>query len=501
MMGADMLTRPAPVLSRDSAVRRVGLVLSLLVGLLWAAVAIVRRTSMLGDPDIWWHIRTGSWIWQHRAVPVADSFSFSFAGQPWIAKEWLSQMLFFAGFSAGGWNGVMLLAAAAMALAAVALYAALSRWLAPLYAAGGALLGIALAMPALSARPHLLTMAVAILWTHQLFASSWQGRAPRFGLLLLMVLWANLHAAFTLGFALAGFAFLDFLVRWRLTRPGELRKWLLFLLLCPLASFVHPYGWHAMLATLTVAGANEAVPLINEWQAFNAQDSVMQEAALLAMLFGGLASGFRLGLARALLVVLLLHLVLAHVRFVFLFFPLLPVILAPELARQFPRLSLEAWRAAPRDALERQIIARYRPLAALGLGVVAGLVLLQGLLVTAPPEKTAVSGALAFVKRHGITGPVFNHYNFGGPLVFNGIPTFIDGRTDQLFLGGFSKTFMLGPGTDWQLRDALRRYGIRWTLLPPDDPRVAALNRLEGWQRVYSDNYAVIHVPRGSTRP
>lgn len=484
--------------SSETATWRIGVVFGLVTALLWAGFAVYRRESLLGDPDIWWHIRTGSWIWQNAAVPTVDPFSHSFAGRPWIAKEWLSQLSFFAAFSAGGWQGVVLLTAAGLALAAGALFMALSRFLNPLYAVAGALLGVGLAQPALSARPHLLTVVIAILWTHQLFASSWQGRAPRWWLLLLLVLWANLHAAFTLGFLIAGFACLDFLERWRLSRPEQLRQWLLFLVLCPLVSLVHPYGWHAMLATFTVAGANEAVPQISEWQAFNAQNSVPQLAAVLLMLGAALASGFRLGVARTLLVVLLLYLFLTHVRFIFLFFPLLPVIVAPELARQFPRLSLDTWIAAPRDALERRIIAHTRPIVALCFAGFAMLALLLPRLVTAPPENTAVSGALAFAARHGLTGPVFNDYNFGGSLIFHGIPTFIDGRSDQLFLEGFAKKFMRGPGTGWQLEDALRSYGIRWTLLSPDDPRVALLNRLDGWQRVYSDNYAVIHVPRGS---
>ena len=27
------------------------------------------------DLDIWWHLRTGQWIVEHRAVPVTDPFS------------------------------------------------------------------------------------------------------------------------------------------------------------------------------------------------------------------------------------------------------------------------------------------------------------------------------------------------------------------------------------------------------------------------------------------
>lgn len=474
-------------------------VYGLLVMLLWAVMAVVWRQQLLGDPDIWWHVATGDWIRQHWAFPTADPFSHSFAGAPWIAKEWLSQLLFSAGFSAAGWNGVMLLTAAAMALAAGALYWALSHDLSPLHAVFAATLGMALAGPALTARPHVLTLALAVIWTYRLLAASWQGRAPHLGLLILLVVWANLHAAFTLGIAIAAFAFLDFFERYRMTRPRELAKWLVFIAFCPLVSLIHPYGWQAILSTWTVAGPNEAVPLISEWQPFNAQDSVLQETAMLVLIFGALVTGFRLGLARTLLLLLLLHMYLTHVRFVFLFFTLLPVIIAPEIARQFPRVSLQSWRMQHRDALESGLVAFFRPLATLLLAGLAVIAALQALMLsTSPRAGGALSGALSFVKTRGISGNVFNHYDFGGPLIFNGVPTFIDGRTDRLFLGGFAKTFMSGPDTDWQLDEALRKYRIGWTLLPPGDARVASLNRLGGWQRVYSDKHAVIHVPRGT---
>ena len=58
--------------------------------------------------------------------PTVDSFSHTFAGQPWIAKEWLSQLLYFTAYSAAGWAGVMLLALAAFGLGTGALYWALS---------------------------------------------------------------------------------------------------------------------------------------------------------------------------------------------------------------------------------------------------------------------------------------------------------------------------------------------------------------------------------------
>jgi hypothetical protein len=48
---------------------------------------------------------------------------------------------------------------------------------------------------------------------------------------------------------------------------------------------------------------------------------------------------------------------------------------------------------------------------------------------------------------------------------------------------------------DWALFDReVRRWGIGWTILPPDSRLVARLDREPGWRRIHADPRAVIHV-------
>lgn len=473
---------------------RVRLTLGLLVTLLWLAVLASARAQVLGDPDIWWHIKTGEWMVQNRAFPTADPFSYTFAGQPWIAKEWLSQLLYFLAHDAAGWNGVMLLALLALGLAAFALYWALSEVLSPIQAAFFAIAGLALASPNFTVRPHLLTLVIIIVWTHQLFSASARGRAPAYGWLLLILLWANLHAAFTMGFVIAFFAFLDYVETHGLARRDVLLKWFVFLALCPLVTLIHPYSWQAMFSTLTVVAGNETVPLITEWQPFNAQTDLPQHAALMMLIFFGTVSGFRLGFARALLLVLLLHLFLTHGRYGFFLFPILPILIAPALAQQFPKVSAESWSKAPRDGLESSMITSFGVWSAVLGGAFVVLALVQAVLLpTAPKPSAAAPDAFAFIKANKLTGNVFNSYDFGGPLIFHGIKTFIDGRTDRLFLGGFSTKYMKGPDNDAGLAAVINQYDIRWSILTEGDPRNALFDKLPGWSRVYGDDEAVIH--------
>ncbi|MEI8177449.1 hypothetical protein [Aestuariivirga sp.] len=477
--------------SPDESVR---LLLAAAVILVFLGVAIYLRELMLAEPDLWWHIKTGLWMWQHGKTPNSDFYSYTFAGHPWMAKEWLSQLIFAATYTLGNWSAVSALAMLVLALATGLLYWSISGFLRPSLAAAITLVAFLVTCNTFTIRPHLLTLPLLVIWTDQLFKSSLNVRAPSFLLLVVISLWANLHAAFTMGFVIAFFAFLDFIENGGWWKKEALWKWLVFLALCPVVTLLHPYSYRAMMATLWVFRPNEGTVPLGEWQPFNAQLLPIHATVLLGLAFGAMTSGFRLGLARALLIVLLTYLFLAHLRYAFFLFPVLAVIAPAAISKQFPKLSADRWRAGERDPLEQRMHDAFRPVMSVVCGIAATMLGLQlFVLHTAPSEKVSPSAAIAYAKAHGLSGHVFNDYNFGGPLIFNDIPTFIDGRSDQLFIGDISKEFEASLKDEKTLIEVLSKHDMQWTLFTPEDPRTKMLDKLPGWKRVFADENAIIH--------
>src|SRR5216684_3008203 len=64
--------------------------------------------TMLGDGDTGWHIRTGEWILSNGRVPTKDVFSFTKAGAPWYAWEWLWDVCFAWVYHHGGLGSVVI---------------------------------------------------------------------------------------------------------------------------------------------------------------------------------------------------------------------------------------------------------------------------------------------------------------------------------------------------------------------------------------------------------
>ena len=60
---------------------------------LWSARVFYEARAFFVDPDLWWHIKVGQDILATHRWPTVDPYSFTVAGHPWIAYEWLGDVL------------------------------------------------------------------------------------------------------------------------------------------------------------------------------------------------------------------------------------------------------------------------------------------------------------------------------------------------------------------------------------------------------------------------
>jgi hypothetical protein len=451
--------------------------------------------NFLRDPDTLWHVTLGADIWATKSFPHVDAYSHTFAGEPWIAKEWLSQMLIFAAHSAGGWNGVILLAVAALLTALVQVYWPLSSKLNPVTAAVIALAAIMLSREVLWARPHVIVLPVLIWFVYSVWSAARENRTPSFILLLAMCLWANMHGSFTFGFAVAGLSFLYFLNGHRKLRSTQTYRWLIFLALCPVAAMVHPYGYEAIWSTIVVA-KSEALPYISEWRAFSAQKDVAGELVILGLI-GLFALGrLRLNIFTVIFLCFLLHMYLTHFRFMYLFFLLTPLLLADGAGAQIKWISYERWKdKAGTTELGRAFAILSGPFLIVTAALTAFAFVFAGRHADWTPAETYPVAAIEAARAAGVSGKVMNYYGYGGALIYERIPTFVDGRADRLFQNGFVEEINQTrlAGGEEMLKDHIEKYDISWSIYPARDGRVKLLDKMSGWERLYGDDRAVVH--------
>jgi hypothetical protein len=109
------------------------------------------------------------------------------------------------------------------------------------------------------------------------------------------------------------------------------------------------------------------------------------------------------------------------------------------------------------------------------------------------------AGAVQFLQMHPTDGPVFNHYDWGGYLIWRLYPdarVFIDGRADlygEHLLKQFADTFQLKG--DW--KQTLNQWHVKTVVVPANSALAEALSREAGWTISYEDRQATIFTDTG----
>jgi hypothetical protein len=164
----------------------------------------------ISDMDFWWHLAAGRWIAENGSVPRVDPFTNTAGGEPWVAHEWLSELIFWWMHQAAGLRGVQILVALAVA-GGLAVHLWTLRWT----GVRGVIPGVAYTLllyflfsPRIQTRPHVFgdflfpAMLYALLVT-----CDWRPEGRRIAAIgVLTALWANLHGGATLASIVLGTA-------------------------------------------------------------------------------------------------------------------------------------------------------------------------------------------------------------------------------------------------------------------------------------------------------
>jgi hypothetical protein len=443
-------------------------------------------------------------------VPATDPFSHSLGGAPWTAHEWLAQLILAGAYGALGWAGVVALTALGVAASLALLMRALERVARPTLALGATALSFYLMASHLTARPHALAMPILVGWAGALVQARAEARAPSLYLLPLMLLWANLHGGFVLGLGLAGALALEAVLT---AEDGRARReaiigWGRFVLGAALASLLTPHDIAGWWFPFKLMSFRFALDFVSEWHAPVLEPTSPLVLWLATLIVFALRTDFRAPLFRVLMIGGLIAMAMTRTRNAELLALLAPLLLAPSLAtlRPIPLRPLGAERLGEvgRSAALRpspHLTSPLRPQGRRGM-LSSGAVLALVLAATAiaafrgyAHENLAIAPtpALAAAQKAGLTGPVFNDFDFGAYLIFERVPVFVDGRID-LYGDDFMRAYaaaLAAEGDD--LPTLLDRYKIAWTLLKPGENAVAALDRDPDWARVYADPDAVVH--------
>ncbi len=468
----------------------------LLLGLL----AMTARPAT--DPDLWWHLRTGQWIVEHHQVPHADPFSFTRTGAPWVAHEWLSELIFFGLWRITGWTGLIIFSSIVTTAGFMLLFwrcAAPPHW-----AAASTVLGALASAPTWGVRPQMFTFVLACLWLWLLERSEQRPWLLTW-LPPIFLLWLNLHAGFALAPALltaylAGIIWevLAGQLEWRQLRAYA-SKLLLALVICLALVPLNPSGAALYRYPLEVLHSGAMRSSISEWHSPDFHNEMYLPLLLLSL---------------ALLIAFALCPVPPRARSLV---PLLGAFLAAlDAVRHIPifvLLAVPVTAMAFNYPLGRSgLMAPWKPTRM--KAVASGLVLVMMVVFTATKWIKVVRGqagseaeaypvkAVNRLASLPERGRVFAYYDWGGYLIWKTYPAskvFVDGRADLYgpdLLRQFHSVMLLRPG--W--RQILDAWDVKILLVPSTSAPAQCLALDTSWTLKYADSGASLFVRGSNTR-
>ena len=464
-----------------------------MLGALLAGTVFLLKRSFFVDPDMWWHLKTGELILSTHRWATTDPYSYTSAGAPWLASEWLGEVLLAAAYRLGGLRGLEALLIVLGSVVMVALYAFATLRSGNCKAAFFVSVPlICLATVSFNLRPQMVGYLFLIL-TLIAMERFRQGKQRSIWLLpLLFLVWVNTHGSWIIGFGIVGVYFASGLVSFQVGQL-EARRWTsserlrleIVLMLSVAAIPITPYGTRLAVYPFMFAWSLPVnVAQIQEWQVmpFNVVGGKIFLVFLLGFFLAQVMFRFSWRLEEFLLFLFGTAMACLHVRFLMLFVPFFAPLAAVILAR---------WMSPYNKAKDQYLI---------NFAMMAGIVI--AMLYYFPSqhqieEKVASQfpvRALQYLREHPAPGPLFNTYGYGGYMVEAGFKTFIDGRGDLFEQTGVLADYIyikqLKPGV---LR-VLSGYGIRSVLMGRGEPLLTVLAASPEWRRVYSDDVSELYV-------
>jgi hypothetical protein len=463
------------------------------VGVCTFAAMLFIRNCCITDPDIWWHLATGRWILQHRSVPTTDAFSQYGMGKPWVAYSWLFEVSVELLYRTFGYVGIVLCDVFFRLALGIALFH-LVRSLLPYFWRSIAVtaFGLYAMSNLLGPRPGMLTILFCIIELDILLFSRRTGNTRRLWLLPpVFMIWANWHIQFVYGLLILG-VFAGEATLAKITRSkflDETRLPVKQVLIASVSSFlatlVNPYGLRVYAIVFQFAHQTKMYNLITELKAMTFREP-QDFVALFLVLGAALAIGWRRDAS------LLWPVLLSFAAF-----------LAFKSAREVWFLAVVSCcaiadsRTLPLADFRRPLAWRERLL--VGISILAVLIVgyrrydISNSWLEIQVDGNFPEVAARFIEQNHLSGPLYNHFNDGGYLIWRlpSLPVSMDGRANVHGEDRIAHHYAVWIGKpEWATDPELSQANI---VLARKEAPLTSLLRLDGrFKIVFEDIQAVV---------
>jgi len=240
------------------------------IGMLFALLTFTSSME-IKDLDLWLHLRMGYWICHHGFVPSYDVLSCTIAGKPWVNHEWLFQVLVYQIQHGFGFNGLISMQSLVVAVTFLVLLFLVYNRDRQSLVVYTLLMVLMVYQTRFTIRPDIFSLLFFVLYIY-ILSIHINKRWAIWALVVLQILWSNMHGFFFFGPLLIALGILSELIKRRLPLPyewntvgrlsdkeyGALKKMLPVLLLaCCVNPLTFQGAWYPVSVFFSLGGDNK----------------------------------------------------------------------------------------------------------------------------------------------------------------------------------------------------------------------------------------------------
>lgn len=421
---------------------------------------------LFDDPDMPWHLATGKLLLETKTLPATDPWSFASGGTTWFLLSWIWNIILGVIESTTGTFSVFIFGVVwCAALMGILTQHLVNRGIDRFAVVPTMLLAIIAMVEFAPARPQLMGYAMTLAFVHILHASRDNDGYGKLLLLpLLMLVWANAHGSFIVGFTILAAYFIE--SNYAMDKAWRSRLFKISVL-CGITAMMNPYNMEIISGAMQTLDSDAKNYLI-EWQSFTYGKSVGISAWLVVFI---LYSNFRnkeIPLADKIISFLWLIGAFLVIRNGAIFVLVSAPYLASCVSVQMRGIRKDLPPSPMISLLEKQPAKRLWALAitaAAAFSIAANALPHESRFQT---ETNSIFDVIDYVQKHEPNRRFLSDYDFGGQIIYKTggkIPFFMDSRSNTAYsskeMQNYLAFWLLQPG--WE--EKIKSYGINGIII------------------------------------
>lgn len=443
------------------------------------------------DSDYFWHVKAGEYMFKNGTILTKDVFSWFMNGSYWMSHEWaFDYLIYLLKYLFGNAHLFIYPFVCTMSLLLILFFTNKKNYLKNIIFSLFWVFCFLIFCVYMQARPHLLSfsfLALTIYFTYDLFKN--EDSKKIYFLPLVTLLWANFHGGssnlsylFCLGFLIIGLFKFNF-SKLEAKRVGkkQICKYLVVSLVCMIMICINPHGIKMLWYPYSNILDSVMINFISEWQPTTLSNVSHYPYFIL-------------------IVVIMFILLLSKKKIQFIDLALFGVSVVLGLK------SIRFWGYT--YIIMSYVVFNYIPERKHDRGTCRMLVTLSGVFILffvggissilgKFDDSVLSKKMISTIKKENPT-KLYNMYDYGGELVYNGIDVFVDGRADL-----YSRSNLPDYRDISFLRkdyvSLIDKYKFDYFLVTEEYPIATYLKYSDDYELVYKEENIILYTKKSST--